>query len=68
MIGARIIRSYLVDPFMFSERTFCCGCNDYVPYKELHWTETGERLPDYIERLQRRYLKKYGKRPRKRKV
>ena len=46
-----IIRSYLVNPTMYNEFTFCCGCNDYVHRKEVYWTETGECLEDYFENL-----------------
>ncbi|MBV9469933.1 MAG: hypothetical protein JO316_06420 [Abitibacteriaceae bacterium] len=47
-----IIRSYLVNPFLYNNTTFCSGCHNYVPSKELTWTETGERLSDYTARLQ----------------
>jgi hypothetical protein len=49
-----IVRSYLADPFYLSHstRTFCCGCNEYVPLEEVTWTETGENVSQYIRRLQ----------------
>ena len=46
-----IIRSYLVEPNMYSHFSFCCGCNDYVPFEELYWVETDECLADYFENL-----------------
>ena len=46
-----IIRSYLVDPTMYSDRSFCTGCGDYVTTKDLFWVETGESLFDYNRRL-----------------
>lgn len=47
-----IVRSYLVNPFLYSPVTFCCGCNAYVPMQEVIWIETKERLSDYMARLQ----------------
>ncbi len=47
-----IIRSYLINPFLYSSRTFCCGCKNYISQSEVIWTETGERLDDYFQRLQ----------------
>ena len=60
-----IIRSYLVNPFLYgADRSFCCGCNDYFPYAELFWTETGQRLDEYFPALREEYLKVHGKPPR----
>lgn len=53
-----IIRSYLVDPFMYSDRSFCTGCGDYVDTDELFWVETGESLYDYNQRLRREHESK----------
>ena len=39
-----IIRSYLVDPFLYNETSFCTGCGTYVPTAELFWQETNESL------------------------
>lgn len=52
-----IIRSYLVDPLLYGDSSFCCGCGIYVYGDELEWTETGERLVDYSARLRRDYLR-----------
>lgn len=50
-----IIRSYLANPFLYSNGSFCCGCNDYVPYRELFWIETQQSLKDYFQELQREH-------------
>ena len=47
-----IVRSYLVDPFLYSaDQTFCCGCGGHVPFRECVWTETGEDLQTYTDAL-----------------
>ena len=46
-----IIRSYLANPFLYSDKSFCTGCGDYVDCRELYWVETGESLHDYNGRL-----------------
>lgn len=46
-----IIRSYLVNPFMYNDRTFCTGCQDYVSTEELFWVETNQRMSEYNEQL-----------------
>lgn len=46
-----IIRSYLVNPFLYTHRTFCVGCEDYVPTRDVRWIETNESLASYFERL-----------------
>jgi hypothetical protein len=58
-----IIRSYLVNPFLYSGGSFCCGCNDYVPEEELFWDETGQCLADYFRELQEEYLRVHGEPP-----
>jgi hypothetical protein len=60
-----IIRSYLANPFLYSGGSFCCGCNNYMPYEELFWIETGESLADYFRKLQEEYLRVHGKPPAK---
>jgi hypothetical protein len=30
-----IIRSYLVNPFLYGARSFCCGCGAHIPEEEL---------------------------------
>jgi Fe-S cluster assembly iron-binding protein IscA len=52
-----IIRTYLVNPLTYSDRSFCCGCNDYVYMNELVWNETGEVLMNYSGRLRQDYLR-----------
>lgn len=47
-----IIRSYLVNPYLYySDRTFCAGCGKHVRNRECVWTETGENLQVYMDRL-----------------
>ena len=47
-----IIRSYLVNPYLYySDQTFCAGCGEHIPNRECVWTETGENLQVYIDRL-----------------
>jgi len=58
-----IIRSYLANPFLYSSGSFCCGCNDYVPYGELFWVETGQSLADYFRDLQNEYRRTHGEPP-----
>jgi hypothetical protein len=57
-----IIRSYLVNPFLYSsDCTFCTGCHDHVPFRECVWTETGENLQSYTDRLRERAQRSGGK-------
>lgn len=58
-----IIRSYLADPFLYSENSFCCGCGDYVPMRELFWVETDQSMEDYFLELQNQHRRKHAKRP-----
>ena len=53
-----IIRSYLANPFLYNDTTFCTGCNDYVLESEVFWTETGQSLAEYKEQLQQAYLQR----------
>jgi hypothetical protein len=47
-----IIRSYLRDPYLYTaDATFCCGCGKHVPLRECVWTETGEDLQTYTDKL-----------------
>ena len=47
-----IIRSYLKNPYMYmADATFCCGCGKHVPFRECKWTETGEDLQTYTDKL-----------------
>ncbi|MFN7769023.1 MAG: hypothetical protein ACK5WR_19855 [Planctomycetaceae bacterium] len=58
-----IVRSYLVNPFLYSDNSFCCTCNDYVPTQELFWVKTGQMLLEYFENLRREYLWEHGEPP-----
>ncbi len=59
-----IIRSYLVNPFLYADgTTFCCGCTDYVSENEVFWTETGQNLGEYTRQLQQAHAARQG-RPR----
>jgi hypothetical protein len=58
-----IIRSYLANPFLYADRTFCHGCREYVPTRELVWNETGERMADYNDGLRSAYVQKHGAPP-----
>ena len=51
-----IIRTYLVNPWFYnSDRTFCCGCSTHVPLAECIWTETGENVQEYMNKLRAAY-------------
>jgi Protein of unknown function (DUF3239) len=52
-----IIRSYLANPFLYNQYTFCTGCNDYVHQSLLFWHETGQSLADYFDDLQQEYYR-----------
>jgi hypothetical protein len=58
-----IIRSYLVNPFLYGGGSFCCGCNDYVPESALFWVETGQCMADYNRELQEEYVRVHGEPP-----
>lgn len=51
-----IIRTYLKDPFAYSDFTYCSGCREHVPCRELVWVETGENMQTYNNRLRANYL------------
>ncbi|MFK8112029.1 MAG: HesB/IscA family protein [Rubripirellula sp.] len=46
-----IIRSYLANPSLYNDHTFCVGCGDYIHMSELDWVETGQNLLDYMDEL-----------------
>ncbi len=49
-----IIQSYLQNPYLYlADSTHCTGCERQVPNRECEWTETGENLQDYTDRLRR---------------
>lgn len=52
-----IIRSYLVNPLLYNDTSFCCGCGEYIHTAELTWVETGEDLLSYSARMRSRYLR-----------
>ena len=58
-----IIRSYLKNPFLYNDMTFCCGCNDYVKEEECVWEETGEKLSDYKRKLQEECVRRHNQQP-----
>jgi hypothetical protein len=53
-----IIRSYLVNPMMYTDSSFCCGCGKYVFTGELIWEETGEPVVEYMGRLRAAHLRR----------
>ena len=47
-----IVRTYLKNPYMYlADATFCTGCGTHVPFRDCKWTETGEDLQTYMDRL-----------------
>ncbi|MFE7508251.1 hypothetical protein [Promicromonospora sp. NPDC057488] len=46
-----IVRSYLANPFLYGDLSFCTGCGDYVSKAELRWAETGQPLREYFDAL-----------------
>jgi hypothetical protein len=47
-----IVRSYLQNPYFYTaDETYCTGCRTHVPLGECVWTETGEDLQTYMDRL-----------------
>ena len=50
-----IIRSYLANPYLYNDFTFCGGCGDYVHHSEVFWVETNESLLDYHARLRNEF-------------
>jgi hypothetical protein len=53
-----IIRSYLADPFLYNDYTFCTGCGNYPHQSECVWVDTGENLHDYNRRLRLEYVER----------
>jgi hypothetical protein len=53
-----IIRSYLADPFLYNDYTFCTGCGKYPHQSEFFWVDTGENLHDYNRRLRKEYIQR----------
>jgi hypothetical protein len=58
-----IIRSYMVDPFLYNESSFCTGCQTYVPTAELYWQETNESLLAASYRRKAEFIQKNGLNP-----
>jgi hypothetical protein len=58
-----IIRSYLVNPFLYGAGSFCCGCGEHIPEEELFWYETGQNMAEYTRQLREAYIRKYGAPP-----
>jgi len=46
-----IIKTYLKNPWFYSDLTFCIGCKDHVPESECVWEETGQNLGEYKNEL-----------------
>lgn len=53
-----IIRSYMTDPFLYNESSFCTGCHNYVPTGELYWQETNESLQAASYRRKAEFIQK----------
>lgn len=53
-----IIRSYMTDPFLYNESSFCTGCHTYVPTSELYWQETNESLQAASYRRKSEFIQK----------
>ena len=58
-----IIRSYLVNPFLYGAGSFCCGCGEHIPEQELFWYETGQNMAEYTHELREAYIRKHGAPP-----
>jgi hypothetical protein len=58
-----IIRSYLADPFLYNDYTFCTGCGNYPHQSEFHWADTGENLHAYNRRLRIEYIQRNNLNP-----
>ncbi len=59
-----VVRSYLVNPFLYSDRWTCRGCKRFVPTSELYFAQTGECVLTYMRRLRADYLRRHGKPPK----
>jgi hypothetical protein len=53
----KIIRSYLQNPYLYGEMTFCYACQAYVAMSEVKWEATNETLSDYFQRLKEQHGK-----------
>lgn len=58
-----IIRSYIADPFLYNDSSFCTGCNTYVPTSELYWQETNESLLAASYRRKAEFIKQHHLNP-----
>lgn len=54
-----IIRSYLRNPFLYNDKTFCASCGTYYHTREFTWVETGETLYEYNQNLKAEYRKRH---------
>jgi hypothetical protein len=44
--------SYVSHPFVVGrKRSFCAGCQKYIPYSQLEWVDTGETISAYHQRM-----------------
>jgi hypothetical protein len=57
-----IIRSYLANPTIYNDESFCCGCGQYVNTRKLVWVDTGQTLHEYNEDLVRDFRAKRASR------
>lgn len=58
-----VIRSYLADPFLYNNTSFCTGCGTYVPESELYWQGTNQSLADYSRQLRIDHIQRNGLNP-----
>lgn len=45
--------TWLTDPFLHCDGTYCAGCKGPVHLGDVYWPDTGENLLDYRRRLRR---------------
>ncbi len=46
-----MVAGYLANPHRYNDWAFCSKCDGFVPHRECHWAETGEKLDAYFGRL-----------------
>jgi hypothetical protein len=46
-----MVSGYLANPHRYNDWAFCSKCDGFVPHRECHWAETGEKLDAYFGRL-----------------
>jgi hypothetical protein len=45
--------THICDPFWPCTSTYCCTCSGFAPLREVKWTDTGEIISKYRQRLRR---------------